>query len=137
MLFLISICTFKLLFSVFTYQLSGPPAKTSLSSILRYIGGRLLCELLSRVLFIATPRTVAHQLLCPWILQAEYWNTCRFLLQEIFPTQGSNSHLLLFSTTVPPGKPPLAPSTYKTNLMYIRDQITPIKTNIWTALILI
>ena len=42
-LFLISICTFKLLFSVFTYHLSGPPAKTSLPSTLRYIGGCLLC----------------------------------------------------------------------------------------------
>ena len=24
----------------------------------------------------------------------EYWNGCHFLLQGIFPTQGSNSHLL-------------------------------------------
>ena len=29
-------------------------------------------------------------LLCPWNLQAGYWSSCHFLLQGIFPTQGSN-----------------------------------------------
>ena len=42
-----------------------------------------------------TPWTVAHKLLCPWNSPGKNIGVgCHFLLQEIFPTQGSNpSHL--------------------------------------------
>ena len=50
---------------------------------------------LSRVQLFATPWTVAHQAPSPWDSPGK--NTavdCHFLLQGIFPTQGSNLHLL-------------------------------------------
>ena len=56
--------------------------------------------------------TVAHQTPCPWDSPGK--NTgmdCHALLQGIFPTQGSNLHLLSLTlrdrlfTTAPPGKP--------------------------------
>ena len=34
------------------------------------------------------------RLLCPWNVQARKWVGCHFLLQGIFPNQGSNPHLL-------------------------------------------
>ena len=43
----------------------------------------------------ATPWTVAHQaLLSMEFSKQEYWSGCHFLLQGIFPTQGSNPRLL-------------------------------------------
>ena len=48
-------------------------------------------KLLSRVRLFATPWTVVYQLLCPWDFPGK--NTglgCHFLLQGIFPAQGSN-----------------------------------------------
>ena len=61
----------------------------------------------------STPWTVATRLLCPWVFQGKNTGVgCHFLLQGIFPTQGSNLsllHLLAlaggFFTTEPPGKP--------------------------------
>ena len=60
-----------------------------------------------------TPWTVAHQFLCPW--DSPDRNTgvgCHALLQGIFPTRGSNLHLLHLlhwqagsSPLAPPGKP--------------------------------
>ena len=57
-------------------------------------------ESLSRV--FVTPGTVAHQApLSMGFSRQEYWSGisfnwhCHFLLQGIFPTQGSNTHLLL------------------------------------------
>ena len=45
----------------------------------------------------ATPWTVAHQVpLCMEFSRQEDWLGCHFLLQGIFPTQGSNLHLLLW-----------------------------------------
>jgi len=45
--------------------------------------------------FFATPWTVACQALCPWDLPGKNTGVgCHFLLQGIFPTQGSNLHLL-------------------------------------------
>ena len=42
-----------------------------------------------------SPWTVAHQLLCPWDSPGKNTGVvCHFLLQGIFPTQGSNLHLL-------------------------------------------
>ena len=53
------------------------------------------CWSLSRVWFSVTPWTVAHRLLCPWDLPVKNTGVgCRFLLQGIFPTQGSNPCLL-------------------------------------------
>ena len=52
---------------------------------------------LSRVWLFVTLWIIAHQLLCPWDFSSK--NTgmcCHFLLQGIFPTQGSNLHLLCF-----------------------------------------
>ena len=42
------------------------------------------------------PYGLAHQALCPWDLPGKNTGVgCHFLLQGIFPTQGSNPHLLL------------------------------------------
>ena len=50
---------------------------------------------LSRVQLLATPWTVARQApLSMGIPRQEYWSGLPFLLQGIFPTQGSNSCLL-------------------------------------------
>ena len=51
---------------------------------------------LSRVRLFVTPRTVAcTRLLCPWdFLSKSIGVGCHFLLQGIFPTQGSNPGLL-------------------------------------------
>ena len=52
-------------------------------------------KLLSRVQLFATPWTVAYQAPGPWDFPGK--NTglgCHFLLQGIFPTQGSNTGLL-------------------------------------------
>ena len=57
-----------------------------------YGGGGV--QSLSRVRFFATPWTVAQQAsLSMGFPRQEYWGGCRFLLQGIFPTQGSNMHL--------------------------------------------
>ena len=49
---------------------------------------------LSRVRLFATPRTVAHQpSLSMEFSRQQYWSGCHFLLQGIFPTQGSNPQL--------------------------------------------
>ena len=42
-----------------------------------------------------TPRTVAHQVFCPWDSPGKDAGVgCHFLFQGIFPTQGSKLHLL-------------------------------------------
>ena len=47
------------------------------------------------VWLFTTPWTVAHQLLCPWDSPGKSIEVgCHALLQGIFPTQGSNLHLL-------------------------------------------
>ena len=52
---------------------------------------------LSRVRLFVTTCTVAHQApLSMRFSRQEYWSGFPFLLQEIFPTQGSNPHLLRF-----------------------------------------
>ena len=49
---------------------------------------------LSRVQLFATPWTVAHQApLSMGFSRQEYWSGLPFLLQGIFPTQGSNPGL--------------------------------------------
>ena len=49
---------------------------------------------LSRVQLFATPWTVAHQALCPWDSPGKNTGVgCHFLLQGIFPTQGSKPGL--------------------------------------------
>ena len=51
----------------------------------------------SRVRLFVTPWTVAHQApLSMGFSRQEYWSGLPFLLQGIFPTQGSNQHLLHF-----------------------------------------
>ena len=43
-----------------------------------------------------TPRTVAHQApLRMEFFRQEYWIVCHFLLQGIFPAQGSNTHVFV------------------------------------------
>ena len=52
-------------------------------------------HVLSRVRIFATPWTVAHQApLSMRFSRQEYGMGCHFILQGIFPTQGSNPHLL-------------------------------------------
>ena len=49
----------------------------------------------SHVQLFAAPWTVVFQApLFPGFSREEYWRGCQFLLQGIFPTQGSNPHLL-------------------------------------------
>ena len=49
----------------------------------------------SCVWFLEAPWTVAHRLLCPWDFPGKKTGVdCHFLLQGIFPSQGSNSSLL-------------------------------------------
>ena len=56
----------------------------------------LLCQSLSHVQLFATPCTIQPaRLLCPWNSPGKNTGVdCHSLLQEIFPTQGSNLHLL-------------------------------------------
>ena len=50
---------------------------------------------LDDVQLFVTPWTVAHQVPLSLVLpRQEYWSGLSFLLQGIFPTQGSNLHLL-------------------------------------------
>ena len=85
---------------------------------------RLRCQesepracVLSHVQLFATPWTVAHQApLSMGFSRQEYWCGLHILLQEIFPTQGSNPHLLYLlhwqSGSLPPapsGKPKWEP----------------------------
>ena len=45
------------------------------------------------------------RLLCPWNFPGKITRMgCHFLLQRIFPTQGSETHICLFFITEPPGK---------------------------------
>ena len=58
----------------------------------------IICQcvcVLWRVQLFSTLWTVALQLLCPWHLPGKNTGVaCQFLLQGIFPAQGSNPHLL-------------------------------------------
>ena len=62
---------------------------------------------------VVIPWTVASGLLCPWACPSKNTGVgCRLLLQGIFPTQGSNPHLLgllcckcVVLPLAPPGKP--------------------------------
>ena len=43
--------------------------------------------------FVSHSLQLIVSLLCPWdflVFTSEYWRGCHFVLQEIFPTQGSN-----------------------------------------------
>ena len=70
--------------------------------------------LLSHVWLFVTHWNVAHQAhLYVEFFRQEYWSDCRFLLQEIFPTQGLNPSLLcllhcsqILSPPEPSGNPP-------------------------------
>ena len=74
-----------------------------------------LCPSFFFFFFFAILRPVASRLLCPWDSPGKNTGVgCHFLLQGIFPTQGSNLSLLLwqadffffffnFFTTEPPG----------------------------------
>ena len=64
-----------------------------------------MVSLLSRVRLFATKWTIAHQAPlswredCPWDFPGKNTEVgCHFLLQEIFPTQGSNKPLLHWQT---------------------------------------
>ena len=71
-------------------SLEGKAKVTNLQDLLLCV-----CQLPSHILLFETPRTVAHQApLSMGLSQQEYWNGLHFLLQRIFPTQGSNLHLL-------------------------------------------
>ena len=53
------------------------------------------CLVLSHVQLFVTPRTATCQApLSMGFSRQDYWSGCHFLLQGIFPTQGSNLHLL-------------------------------------------
>ena len=68
-------------------------------------------QLLSCVQLSATPSTVSARILCPWELPGSSAGVCcRFLLQGLFLTQGSNPCLVSpalaggFFTALPPRK---------------------------------
>ena len=64
-------------------------------------------KLLSCVQLFATPWTVAYQSpLSMGLSRQEYWSGLHFLLQGIFPTQGSNPGLLHCRQTRLPSEPP-------------------------------
>ena len=72
----------------------------------------LCAQSLSRVLLFVTPWCIAHQLLYRWNSPGKNTGAgCHFLLQGIFPTQGSNPCLLHWQV-VPPGKPLVLFSRY-------------------------
>ena len=48
--------------------------------------------------FFATLRTVAHRLLCPWILQAKYWSGLPFLPPGDLPDPGIEPASLISPT---------------------------------------
>ena len=57
--------------------------------------GKVKVKSLSRVWLFATPWTIANMLLRPWDFPGKSTEVgCHFLLQGIFPTQGSNRALL-------------------------------------------
>ena len=70
------------------------------------------------------PTLCINRLLCPWDFSGKNIGMgCHFLCQRIFPTQGSNSHLLCFLhwqvgslPLAPPGKP------YRKVASYIKTQ---------------
>ena len=63
----------------------------------------LLLSHFSRVQLCVTPQTVAYRPLHPWdFSRQEYQRDCHFLLQGIFPTQGSNPGLLHYTWTLYP-----------------------------------
>ena len=56
---------------------------------------QMLAHVLSHVRLFMTPWTVSTSLLCPWDFSGNNIEVgCHFFLQSIFPTQGSNPHLL-------------------------------------------
>ena len=68
---------------------------------------------LSRVELSATPWTVAHQVLLSMeFSRQEYWMDYHFPFQGIFPTQGSNSHLLHWQGYALPQSHLRHPSSY-------------------------
>ena len=72
-------------------------------------------KLLCHVWLFATPWTVALQApLSMEFSRPEYWSGFHFLLQGIFPTQGSNPGLLQADalTSEPPGKPNFSNTFY-------------------------
>ena len=77
----------------------------------------VVVQLLSRVQLLGLHGLQPTRLLCPWGSPGKNTGVgCHFLLQVIFPTQGSNLHLLHYRqilTTGPPGKP---------NIIYIQFQ---------------
>ena len=63
-------------------------------------------QLLSGVQLLVTRGLQPTKLLCPWDFPSKNTKVCcRFLLQGIFPIQGSNLHLLLWQMSSLPGKP--------------------------------
>ena len=82
---------------------------------------------LSRVRLFVTPWTVAYQLLHPWNFPGKNTGVgCHFLLQGIFPTQGSNLGLLHCRQTVyylsHLGSPKLSPKCIPQFLPCIRQR---------------
>ena len=58
------------------------------------VKGKVKVKSLSRVRLFATPWTLAYEAPPPMeFSRQEYWSGCHFLLQGIFPTQGSNPSL--------------------------------------------
>ena len=63
-----------------------------------------MCSVASHIQLLATLWTVACRFLCPWaFLGKNIGVACDFLLQRIFPTQGSNPTPLPVSSTLEGG----------------------------------
>ena len=68
--------------------------RTSVDALVEWFSV-VVVESLSHVWLFATPWTVAGQAVCPWDFPGKNTGVgCHSLLQGVFPTQGSNWHLL-------------------------------------------
>ena len=93
--------------------LSSLTLSSSVENFLQVVYVACMLSHFSHVPLFVTPWTVAHQApLSMGFSRQEYYNGCRALLQEIYPTQGSNMHLPHFLhsqvgslSLVTPGKP--------------------------------
>ena len=85
----------------------------------------------SRVQLLATLWAIAHQApLCTGFSRQEYWRELPCPLPEIFPTQGSNPHLLRWEAgsfpLAPPGKPLLEHTNTEVRSLLLKVMSTSI-----------
>ena len=114
-------------------EIQSPSLKLSFLYILLSVNHACMLSCLSRVLFFATPWTVARQALCPWDFPGKNTGVgCHFLLQGIFPTQKLNL-CLLYLLQWQAGSLALVPLKPTKHCKAIILQIRKIKSNVWQS----